>query len=84
MAKVIFSVGVKHPLYNKPTEAIIDNVNCGYNGICIYAHTTKAVHYNEDPQGIGVYGNDGKLLRYETRPPYEEVWKGYVDEVLEW
>ena len=58
---VVFSVGVAHPIYNKEVEAVIDFVG-GYDGRQIHAHTVEAVHHPENPEGILVYGKNGKFL----------------------
>jgi len=79
-ATVIFSVGEKHPLYQKPVQAVIESRYCGYDGRQVYAHTSEPVHYPADPEGIMVFetGTD-RFLRYKERPAYDEVYSGYVD-----
>lgn len=79
--KVIFSVGIAHPLYNKSVDAYIESENCGYDRRRIYAHTVEPVHYPEDPQGLLVYKGD-KFIGYKTKPAYSEVWQGYVDKIV--
>lgn len=77
--KVIFSVGVAHPLYNKVVDAYIHTECGGYNGRCVYAETVEEVYYPEDPKGIRVYDENNRFLRYKTRPAKSEIWKGYCD-----
>lgn len=77
--KVIFSVGVAHPLYNKEVEAEIISENMGYNGKCVYARTIKPVYYPRNEKGILVYNKHGKLIGYKPTEAYEEIWKGYCD-----
>ena len=78
---VVFSVGVAHPIYNKEVEAVIDFVG-GYDGRQIHAHTVEAVHHPENPEGILVYGKNGKFLGYKTTPAYDKIWEGYVERVI--
>lgn len=78
---VIFSVGVKHPLYNTPVQARIINSHCGYNGRCILAETVEPVHYPEDPEGLLIFSK-GKFVGYETRAAFDKIWNGYVEKVL--
>lgn len=73
---VIFSVGVAHPLYNKPVTAIIDKRNCGYDGRQVEATTLEKVHYPADPHGYLIYSKN-KFIGYETKPAYDERWTGY-------
>lgn len=81
--KVIFSVGVAHPLYNKPVNAYIESERCGYNGKCVFAHTVEPVYYPEDPKGIFVYDKDWNFLHYKTSPARSEVWHGFCQIVNE-
>jgi hypothetical protein len=83
MAKVIFSVGVKHPLYNKVVEATIIRRNCGYNGKCIEAITNEEVYHPSDPQGIFVMNKNGDIVAYKEREAYSEKWQGWVQEIVE-
>ena len=78
---VVFNVGVAHPIYNKEVEAVIDFVG-GYDGRQIHAHTIEKVHHPADPEGILVYGKDGKFLGYQEREAYDEIWEGYVERVI--
>jgi hypothetical protein len=81
VVNVVFSTGDKHPLSNKVVPARITLIG-GYNGKCIEAETLKPVHHPEDPKGILVFNKNGKFLRYEVRPAYDKVWKGWVDKVI--
>lgn len=83
MARVIFSVGVAHPLYNKVVEATITHKNCGYNGKCVHAITNDEVYHPADPQGILVYDKRGKFVGYELREAFSQKWEGYVEKVIE-
>lgn len=83
MAKVIFSVGVKHPLYNKVVEATILRRNCGYNGKCIEAITNEEVYHPSDSQGIFVMNKNGDIVGYKEREAYSEKWQGWVQEIVE-
>ena len=78
---VVFSVGPAHPIYNKEVEAIIDCIG-GYDGRRVFAHTVEEVHHPADPEGILVYGKDGKFLGYEEREAYDEIWEGYVERII--
>lgn len=78
---VVFSVGPAHPIYNKEVEAIIDFVG-GYDGRQIHAHTVEEVHHPADPEGILVYGKNGKFLGYKEREAYDEIWEGYVEKII--
>jgi hypothetical protein len=82
MARVIFSVGIAHPLYNKVVEATITYKNCGYDGRQCYAITNDEVYHPADPQGILVY-NRGKFVGYKMREAFSEKWEGYVEKVIE-
>ena len=83
MAKVIFSVGVKHPLYNKVVDATIITRNGGYNGKCIEAITKDEVYHPSDPQGIFVMNKCGDIVGYKERAAYSEKWQGWVEEIVE-
>ena len=83
MAKVIFSVGVKHPLYNKVVDATIITWNGGYNGKCIEAITKEEVYHPSDPQGIFVMNKCGDIVGYKERAAYSEKWQGWVEEIVE-
>lgn len=74
--KVIFSVGTKHPLYNKEVEAEIISESSGYNGKCVYAKTVEPVYHPKNDKGLLVFKN-GKLVGYKPREAFEEIWKGY-------
>lgn len=74
---VIFSVGVKHPLYNKPVRAEIISENCGYDRRQTYARTIKPVHYRKDPKGILIFDENHRHIGYKSRPAYDEIWEGY-------
>lgn len=82
MAKVIFSVGVAHPLYNKVVEATITHTNCGYNGKQCYAVTNDEVYHAANPRGILIY-NRGRLVGFEKREAFSEKWEGYVERIIE-
>lgn len=75
--KVIFSVGVKHPLYNKPVLAEVISTESGYDGRQIYAKTVKPVHYREDKHGILCYDANNHFTGYKTRPAFDEIYEGY-------
>ena len=77
--KVIFHVGVAHPLYNKIVDAYIHTECGGYDGRRVHAETIEEVYYPEDPNGIYVYDENGKFLRYKTRPAKSEIWEGYCE-----
>lgn len=81
-ALVKFSVGVKHPLYNKVVEAEILNENAGYDGRGTYASTIEKVYYPEDKEGILVF-QDGEFKRYKTRPAYYEFHEGWIERATE-
>lgn len=83
MAKVIFNVGVKHPLYDKVVEATIITRSGGYNGKCIQAITTEEVFYPSDPKGIFVMNKYGDIIGYKTRAAYSEKWQGWVQKIVE-
>ena len=83
MAKVIFSVGVKHPLYNKVVEATIITRSGGYNGKCIEAITNEEVYHPSDSQGIFVMNKYGDIVGYKEREAYSEKWQGWVQEIVE-
>lgn len=83
MAKVIFSVGVNHPLYNKVVEVNIITKNGGYNGRCIYAETVEEVYYPTDPQGILLFDKNDNLIGYKERKAYSKKWDGWVEKVIE-
>lgn len=74
---VIFSVGVKHPLYNKPVRAEIISENCGFDRRQTYARTIKPVHYWKDPKGILIFDENHRHIGYKSRPAYDEIWEGY-------
>ena len=82
MAKVIFSVGVAHPLFNKVVEATIIKTNCGYSGKGILAITNEEVYYPSDPKGIFRYDEEGNFLGFLERKAYSEKWEGWVDKVI--
>ena len=76
--KVIFSVGVKHPLYNREVKAEIISENAGYNGKCIYARTIEPVYYPKDDEGLLVFKN-GKFIGYKPKEAHTEIWQGYCE-----
>lgn len=76
--KVVFSVGVNHPLYNKEVEAEIISEHTGYDGNQVYARTVKPVYWPEDEKGILVYEH-GKFVGYEKKEAHEEIHKGYCE-----
>lgn len=78
---VIFSVGVEHPLYKKPVLAEIESTTAGYNKKCIYGHTVKPVHWNENPKGILVFKGD-KFVGYKTRPACDKIHEGFIEKVV--
>jgi len=77
----IFSVGVAHPLYNIPTEAVVTRIG-GYNGKCIECKTLKPVHHPENPEGIFVFDKNWNFLRYETTKAYDEIWEGWIEKIV--
>lgn len=77
IANVIFNVGIKHPLYNKPVCAEIISNKCGFDGRQIYARTIKPVHFRKDPKGFLVYDANNHFIGFKTRPAYDEIWEGY-------
>lgn len=79
---VIFSVGIAHPLYNKPVKAKILSRTSGYNGRCIVGETVEPVHYPEDPEGILIYSR-GKFVGYKTKPSHDDIWNGWVEKILD-
>ena len=83
MAKVIFNVGVNHPLYNKVVEAEIITRNGGYNKRTIEAITKEEVYHPSDPKGIFVMNNYGDIVGYKERAAFSEKWKGWVKEIVE-
>ena len=83
MAKVIFSVGENHPLYNKVVEAEIITRNGGYNKRTIEAITKEEVYHPSDPQGIFVMNQYGNIVGYKERAAYSEKWQGWVKEIVE-
>lgn len=83
MAKVIFNVGVAHPLFNKVVEAEIITRSGGYNGRCIEAITKEEVFFPSDPQGIFVMNQYGDIVGYKERPEYKEKWEGWVKKIVE-
>jgi hypothetical protein len=83
MAKVIFSVGVEHPLYNVVVNANIITTNCGYNHNCVIAETIEGVYYPSNPKGLLVFNSNGELVGYRERKPFSEKWRGYVEKIIE-
>ena len=83
MAKVIFEVGVSHPLYNKVVEAKIITRSGGYNGKCIEAETLEEVYHPSDPKGIICFDNFCNIIGYKERKAFSEIWKGWVKEIVE-
>lgn len=81
IVNVVFSVGVKHPLYEKPVSAKLDAVGTGYDGFRIYATTIDKVHHPEDPEGILEYKH-GKFVGYSTRPAYDKYHSGYIEKII--
>lgn len=82
VSKVIFIVGVNHPLFNKPVRAEIIPEKCGFNGKRIYARTIKPVHYRKNPKGILCYDKDHRFIGYKSTPAYDEIWEGYVESIV--
>ena len=82
MAKVIFEVGVSHPLYNKVVDAKIITRSGGYNGKCIEAVTTEEVHFPSDPQGIIHFDANYNIIGYSERKAYSEKWRGWVSKIV--
>lgn len=74
--KVIFHVGVAHPLYQKEVEAEIISENTGYDKKRTYARTIEKVYYPKDDKGLLVFKN-GKFIGYEPREAYEKIHEGY-------
>ena len=83
MAKVIFSVGEYHPLYNKVVEAEIITRNGGYNKRTIEAITKEEVYHPSDPQGIFIMNQYGDIVGYKERAAFSEKWQGWVKEIVE-
>lgn len=83
MAKVIFSVGVKHPLYNKVVEAEIITRNGGFNKRTIEAITKEEVYFPSDPKGIFIMNKFGDIIGYKERAAFSEKWQGWVNEIVE-
>lgn len=83
MAKVIFNVGVKHPLYNKVIEATILTRSGGYNRKTIEAITKEDVLFPSDPKGLFVMNDFGDIIGYKERPSYTDKWHGWVKEIVE-
>lgn len=79
--KAVFSVGVKHPLYNVPVDAKVYAIG-GYTGNGILAKTINPVHYPENPEGILCFDENGKFSHYESTPAYDEIWDGWVDKIV--
>lgn len=82
-ANVIFSVGKSHPLYNKPVEAIIEHEHCGWDGRRIYGRTIEAVTFEADAHGLLVFDKNHKFKGYKTRPEFSQVWRGYIERVID-
>ena len=82
IAKVVFSVGIKHPLYGKEVLAEILSTSCGYDGRRTYARTVEDVFWPEDKEGILVY-RDGVFVGYKTKEAHREIWEGYCKIVVE-
>lgn len=76
-AKVIFSVGVSHTLYEKEVCAVILNENCGFDGRQVYARTVEPVHFDEDPEGIIIFNKWGSIIGFEKKPAYDKIYEGY-------
>lgn len=81
LVNVIFSVGVAHPLYNKPVKAKITGIG-GYNGKCILCETIEPVHHDENPHGILRYDKYDRFIGYETTPAYDEIWEGWIEKIV--
>lgn len=77
ITEVIFSVGEKHPLYNKPVRAEIISTECGYDKRQVYAKTVKPVHYPEDKHGLLCYDANNHFKGFKTRPAYNAIHEGY-------
>lgn len=76
--KVIFNVGVAHPLYNKEVDAEIISENTGYDGRCVYARTIAPVYYPRNEEGILLYKN-GEFVGYKPSEAHEEIYEGYCE-----
>ena len=79
IATVIFSVGVKHPLYNKPVRAEIICENCGYDRRQTIARTIKPVHYRKNPKGILVFNENHQFIGFKPTPAHDEIFEGYCN-----
>lgn len=77
ITKVIFSVGEKHSLYNKPVRAEIISTECGYDKCQVYAKTIKPVHYRVDKHGLLCFDAKGCFKGFKTRPAYDAIHEGY-------
>ena len=82
MAKVIFNVGVGHPLYNKVVDAEIITRSGGYNGQMIEAITIEEVDFPSDPQGIMHFDANYNIIGYSEREAYSEKWRGWVSKIV--
>lgn len=82
-ANVIFSVGVAHPLYNKPVAAVIESEQCGYDGRRIFGRTIEPVKFEADPCGLLVYDANHKFIGYKTRPEFSQIHRGYIERVID-
>lgn len=80
IVNVVFSVGVKHPLYQKSVRAKLKAVGTGYDGFRIDATTIDPVHYPEDPEG-GLEFRDGKVI-FKTRPAYDKIYNGFIEKII--
>ena len=83
MAKVIFSVGEYHPLYNKVVEAEIITRSGGFNKRTIEAITKEEVYHPSDPKGIFIMNQYGDIVGYKERSAFSEKWQGWVKEIIE-
>ena len=80
IVNVVFSVGVKHPLYKKSVKAELTAVGTGYNGFEIEAATIDPVHYPEDPKGILEF--HGKSVVFKPRPAYDSIHSGFIEKII--
>lgn len=80
IVNVVFSVGVKHPLYEKSVRAKLKAVGTGYDGFRIEATTIDMVHYPEDPEGSLVF--HGNSVYFKPRPAYNKIYSGFIEKII--
>ena len=73
--KVIFCVGVAHPLYEKPVMAEVET-NCGYDGRQVYGWALEKVFWPENPKGLLCF-KKGKFVGYKTSEARYSDHHGY-------